>query len=89
MSSNSIQKETNSIVTYPDFGQLAEQRTSGMVMEYFLKFLFNERTKLNRKSIFTLLGTLAFALTLKVLLDDTKTYLDKFKFTDVDYLKYL
>lgn len=89
MNPGGLQKEPNSIVAYPDFGQLAEQRTSGMVMEYFLKYLFKEGTKLNYRSIFMLLRTLFFALTLKVLLDDTKTYVDKFKFTDIDYLKYL
>ena len=70
-----------------DLSQIAAQGTNIAIITHFLD-MFKKVKKLNARTISGILGMLTFALALKVLLEDTSTYIDKFKFSNLDYLKY-
>lgn len=82
------QDNPTNVVAYPDYGELAKQQGNTTIIEHFLAFLFTNNKKLTVKSLMVLFRNLAIILFIKTILDDSKTYLDKFKFTNIDYLKY-
>lgn len=84
---NANQKENpTNVVAYPDYGVLAKQQTNTTILEYFLSFL----SKRNRtpKKFGIMIFDLILIIFVKILLEESGTYLDKFKFTNVDYLRY-
>ena len=87
MSSNTATDGKN-IIVGPDYGQMAKEHTNSAIIEHFIGFLFAKDTKVNVKSISMLIRNFAIILLIKILLEESKTYLDKFKFTNVDYIRY-
>jgi hypothetical protein len=85
---NNQQQDNKNIVAFPDYGELAKQNANSSIIEHFIAFLFAKNTKLNIKTLGLLFRNLATILFIKTLLENSKTYLDNFKFTNVDYLKY-
>jgi hypothetical protein len=76
------------IIVGPDYGQLAREQTNSAIIDHFVAFLFRSDTKFNCKSVIILLRNFAIILTIKILLEEAKSYLDKFKFTNLDYIRY-
>jgi len=83
------QKEAQNIVAYPDFENISRQRTNSSIIEHFIAFLFTKGTKINCKSIVMLIRNFVIILIIKILLEESKSYLDKFKFTNLEYVKYM
>jgi len=76
------------IIVGPDYGQMAKEQTNSAIIEHFIAFLFAKNTKLNIRSVSTLIRNFAIILVIKILLEDSKSYLDKFRLTNLDYIKY-
>lgn len=83
------QKETQNIIAYPDYEQISRQHANSSIIEHFIAFLFTKGTKVNCKSIIMLIRNFVIILIIKILLEESKSYLDKFKFTNLEYVKYM
>lgn len=88
MNPNTKQIEPTNVVAYPDYAQISRQHTNSSIIEYFIAFLFTKGTKINCKSIMLIVRNFVIILIIKILLEESKTYLDKFKFTNIEYVQY-
>ena len=84
-----IDNNNKSIIVGPDYAQLAKQQTNSAIIEKFLAYLFAPKTNNKGISFWILIRNLSIALLIKIILEDSKGYLDNFKFTNLDYVKYM
>ncbi len=85
------QLDTNNknIIIGPDYEQLSKQQTNSAIIAGFVAYLFAPDTKMNFKYLWKILRTLAIILTVKTIIEDSKSHLDKFKFTNLNFIKYM
>ncbi len=76
------------IIVGPDYEQISKQHTNSAIIEHFIAFLFAKNTKINMQSISVLVRNFAIILVIKTLLEESKSYLDKFRFTNLDCIRY-
>jgi DNA polymerase III delta prime subunit len=89
MQTNNDITNNKNIIVGPDYGQIIKLHTNGAIIEAFISTLFSKNTKFGGKTIVVLLRNMAILLFIKMILEDSKTYLDKFKFTDLSIFKYM
>lgn len=80
--------DNKNIIVGTDYGQLSRIHTNGAIVEVFISLLFSNK-KFNGETIIVMLRNMAILLLIKILLEDSKTYLDKFKFSDLTIIKYI
>lgn len=80
--------EQKNVIAYPDYSQILGHQTNSAIIKYFVAFLLAKDTKLNAKTVIMLIKIFAIVLIIKNLLEESATYLDKFRFTNLDYIKY-
>ncbi len=85
----SSQQQEKNIIVGPDYGQMIKQQTNSTIVEAFITMLFNKNTKFNFVTLLALSRNMVILLIIKLILEESKTYLDKFKFTNTDFFKYL
>ena len=83
-----IPTSNQNIVLGPDYGQLIKSQTNSAIIEAFLSFLFSKNTKLNIKNLTIMTRNLFIIIVVKFLLDDTKSYLDTIKITNLNIFRY-
>jgi len=79
----------NNIIVGPDYGQMMKLSTNGAIIEAFITQLFNKDTKFDMSMIFTMIRNMAILLIVKTTLEDSKTYLDTFKFTNLAVFRHM
>jgi len=88
MQKNEEQDNGKNIIVGPDYNQLMKQQTNSAIIEGFVNMLFDKNTKCTRESFMIMIRNIFILLFVKMILEDSKGYLDKFKFTDLNILKY-
>ncbi len=83
-----IQSSNQNIVLGPDYGQLIKSQTNSAIIEAFLSFLFSKNTNLNIKNLTIMIRNLFIIIVVKFLLDDSKSYLDTIKITNLNIFRY-
>lgn len=71
------------IIVGPDYGQMARESTNSAIIGHFLTYLFAGNVNIK-----ILVRNLMIALVVKTTLEESKGYLDGFKFTNMDYVRY-
>lgn len=82
-------KDSKNIIVNPDYGQLIKHQTNGAIVEAFISYLFSKNNKFNKTTVFVIVRNMIIVVFLKIILEESKTYLDKFKFTDLNIFKYV
>jgi len=77
-----------SLIVGPDYGHLIGLHTNGAIVEAFISLLFSKNTKFDLKTIMLMIRNMVILVVVKMVLEDSKTYLDKFKFTNLNFFKY-
>jgi hypothetical protein len=72
----------------PDYGQMIKHQTNGAIIEAFISMLFSKDTNFDTKTFMTMVRNLIILVGIKTGLEESKTYIDKFKFTDLKSFKY-
>lgn len=88
MQQNSVNPDNKNIIVGSDYGQLIRLHTNGAIVEAFISLLFSRKTKFNLGTIVIILRNISILLFIKILLEDSKSYLDQFKFTNLSFVKY-
>ncbi len=85
------QLDTNNknIIIGPDYEQLSKQQTNSAIIAGFVSYLFSPDTKMNFKYLWKVIRTLAIILTIKTIIEDSKNHLDKFRFTNLNCIRYM
>lgn len=81
--------KANNIIVGPDYGQLMKNQTNGAILEAFIGVLFSKQTKFTKGTVAKMIRNLVILMTIKTILEESKSYLDKFKFTDLSFIQYL
>lgn len=90
MATNTITNtENKNIVVGPDYSQMVNLHTNGAIIEAFIAMLFSNKTKFNGSTISIMLRNMAILLFIKTILEDSKSVLDKFRFTNLSVMKYM
>lgn len=77
------------IIVGPDYGQMIQSQTNGAIVEAFISTLFSKDTKFNASTVMTLVRNMAILMAIKTTLEDSKSYLNNFKFTNLNFFRYL
>lgn len=72
-----------------DIGSLLTNQANSYIIQALLTKLFDPQFKFDFKSITVLVRSFILAFAAKVLLEESKSVTDKFKFSDVNRLKYI
>ena len=81
--------DTNkNIIVGPDYSQLIKHQTNSAIVEAFITFLFSKDTKFNVKTILLLVRNMIILVIIKIILGESATFIDKFKFTNLNVFKY-
>lgn len=86
---NTDPNKNNNIYVGPDYGQMIKQQTNGAIIEAFISMLFSKDTKFGPKTLIMLFRNITILVLIKMILEESKTYIDKFRFTDLNIFKYL
>ena len=79
----------NNIVVGPDYGQLSRYQTNVAILEAFIPMLFStKKNNFSIKTVIIMLRNIVALMVIKTLLEDSKGYLDTFRFTDITLFKY-
>lgn len=78
----------NNIIVGPDYGQMIRSHTNGAILEAFISMLFSKDTTFNIPTILILIRNMAILMGIKAMLEDSKSYLDNFKFTNLNIFRY-
>lgn len=81
-----LNNKNNNIIVGPDYEKMANANGNTVVLNYLIPYILPRNKK---QSIFMIIFNVSCILLLKTVLDNSKNYLDNFKFTNVDYLRYL
>lgn len=87
--SQNTDPNTKNIIVGPDYGQMMNLSTNGEIMKAFMTKLFDNNTKFNLRTITCMTGNFIVVLLLKIFLEDSKTFLDKFKFTNLNFFRHM
>ena len=72
-----------------DYGQMMQLSTNGEIVKAFTTMIFSNTTKFDIKTVLILIRNMAILLVVKMILEDSKNFLDKFSFTNVTTFKYI
>lgn len=85
---NGADTNNKNIIVGPDYGQMIRSQTNGAIVEAFISILFSKNTKFNFRTVLSMVRNMIILMAVKTMLEDSKTYLDKFKFSNLNPLKY-
>lgn len=71
----------------PDYSYMFRLNTNGAILEAFISLLFS-KSKFSFKTIISIFRNMIILIIIKTILEDSKNYIDKFKITNIDPLKY-
>ncbi|XWV26935.1 NTPase family protein [Tupanvirus soda lake] len=77
------------IIVGPDYGQMIKLHTNGAIIEACVAMLFSKNMRFNTKSFLVMMRNIAILIALKMALEDIKSFMDKFKITNMSSVKYL
>ena len=80
--------EKNNFTLHPDYGQMMEFGTNSAIVSAFIKMLFSAKNKFTIPMVFALVRNMVILLIIKTILEDSKSFLDKFKLTNLTSLKF-
>lgn len=83
-----VDANSKNIIVGPDYGQMIKLQTNAAIVEAFLSMLFSKNTKFNMLTVFTMVRNMAIILVIKTMLEDSKSYLDTFKFTNLNLFRH-
>ncbi|XWV25598.1 hypothetical protein QJ856_gp0156 [Tupanvirus deep ocean] len=86
---SSNDNNNKNIIVGPDYGQMIKLHTNGAIIEACISMLFSKNMKFNTKSFLIMLRNIAILIALKMALEDVKSFLDKFKITNMSSVRYL
>lgn len=72
----------------PDYGQMMQKQTNLAIVEAFITQLFSKDIKFDVRTIFSMIRNMIILVIIKTVLEESKTYFDKFKFTNLNIFKY-
>ena len=73
----------------PDYGNLMKQQTNTAIIEAFIALLFSKNTKFGFASFMVMIRNLFLIIMIKIALEESASHLDKFKFTNLNSVKYM
>lgn len=79
----------NNIIIGPDYSHLIKQNTNGAILEAFVSFILSKNANFDILSILRMFKTVVLIIFIKMLIEDTKSVIDKFKITDLRSIRYL
>jgi len=85
--SQPVQNQDKNIVVGTDYSQLAKLHTNGAILDSVSSMLFSK--SMGYKSFLVMLRNVAILIVVKMILEDFKSILDKFRFTDLYFIKYI
>lgn len=88
MQSNHSIQDGKNIIVGPDYEQISKQQTNTHIIQHFISYLFSSDMRINLKSLSVLTRNFMIILFIKTLLEESKSYLDKFRFTNLDIIRY-
>lgn len=88
MQTNIDTSKNNNIIVGTDYGQLIRQQTNSAIVEALVAYLLSKEKEFGVKTFFVLLRTVAILLFVKSMLEESKSFLDKFRFTNLNIFKY-
>lgn len=72
----------------PDYNIIAKQQTNGAIIEAFVPYLFSKRKIIDGTTLLVVFRNIILLLLIKTALEESKDYLNSFKFTDLNFIKY-
>lgn len=88
MQQQTTDPNAKNIIVGPDYGQMLKLQTNATIVEAFLSKLFSNNTKFNLPTVFVFVRNIITILFIKTLLEDSKSYLDSFKFTNLNMFRH-
>ncbi|AEQ32848.1 hypothetical protein CE11_00269 [Megavirus courdo11] len=72
----------------PDYSKMIQMNTNHAIIEAFISMLFSRNQKFSMFTIMKMIRNMAILLVVKTCLEDLKSFVDKFKFTNLNSVKY-
>lgn len=85
---NNQDSKNNQVAVVPDYSQMIKNQTNGAIVESFLGFLFREDVKFGPNKFFIMFRNIICIVIIKSFLEESKSYLDKFKFANLNIFQY-
>ncbi|QGR53741.1 AAA family ATPase [Moumouvirus maliensis] len=73
----------------PDYSKMIQMNTNHAIIEAFISMLFSRNQKFSVFTILKMVRNMAILLVVKTCLEDLKSFVDKFKFTNLNSVRYL
>ena len=89
MQQSTADNTNKNIIVGPDYGQIVKLHTNGAIIDACIAMLFSKNMKFNFKSSAIMFRNIIILLAIKLALEDLKSFLDKFKFTNLSSVQYL
>ncbi|BCS82899.1 NTPase family protein [Cotonvirus japonicus] len=86
---NNTGTSNSNVVMSPDYGQLMDIGTNTAIVKEFLRILFSSRNKLNFTTLSGLFTKMIIIVIIKMCIEDSKKYLDKFTLTNLNSIKFM
>lgn len=80
-------KDGNNVYVGPDYTAMIKSQGNTVILERFVSYLFGSE-KFRCGSFVKILRNIAILMVIKTLLEESKTVLDKFRFTDLSLVRY-
>ncbi|AKI80452.1 P-loop NTPase family protein [Niemeyer virus] len=80
--------EKSNFTLNPDYGKMMEFGTNSAIVSAFIQMLFSSKNKFSFPMVFVMIRNMAVLLLVKTCLEDSKAFLDKFKLTNLNSLKF-
>lgn len=77
----------NIVLGAPDYSQFIKSQTNSVIIQAFLTELLSIK-KFNLRAFLSLFRSMIIIMGVKMALEDSKSYLDNFKFSNTNFLKY-
>ncbi|AGC01737.1 P-loop NTPase family protein [Acanthamoeba polyphaga moumouvirus] len=73
----------------PDYSKMIQMNTNHAIIEAFISMLFSRNQKFSVFTILKMVRNMAILLVVKTCLEDLKSFVDKFKFTNLNSVRYV
>ncbi len=87
MTSHNNNNDKNIVLTQPDYGQMIKLQTNGAIIEACIAMLLS-KNKFTTGYFFSMIRNIFILVMVKTILEDFKSFMDKFKFTNMDSVRY-
>ncbi|AYV85498.1 MAG: NTPase family protein [Satyrvirus sp.] len=79
----------NNIIVGPDYSEIIKHQTNSAIVQAFITLLFSNSTQFGARTVLVMIRNMIILILIKILLEESKTFLDKFKFTNLNVFKYI